>query len=291
VSPGFLAITQIFQLEQVIDEALRQNVVIGTLDARGLYAQVGLGDASAQVTGNPSNWPQKGQWEDLNRSTNGDVLGSIAGETGGTWFHNNNDFSEGFQRAGGLPEAYYVLAFAPQDLKTDGRFHALKVTLADNSGHLSLQTRKGYFAPSKLEDAATVAKEEMEQMVFSQEEVQPIPLEVRTQFFKGTTGDTRLTVVSHVDVSHLRFRKVNDRNLETLTMITAVFDRTGSLVNAEQKQIELRLLDSTLARLLQSGMRIKSEVNVKPGTYLVREVVQDSESGQMSALNSQVEIP
>jgi len=291
VSPGFLAITQIFQLEQVIDEALRQNVVIGTLDARGLYAEVGLGDASTQVTGNPANWPQKGQWEDLNRSTNGDVLGSIAGETGGTWFHNNNDFSEGFRRAGGLPEAYYVLAFAPQDLKTDGKFHSLKVTLADNSGHFSLQTRKGYFAPSKVEDAASVAREELEQMVFSQEEAQPMPLEVRTQFFKAATGDTRLTVLSHVDISRLRFRKVNDRNLETLTLVTAVFDRAGDLVNAEQKQVELRLLDATLARLMRSGMSIKSESTVKPGTYLVREVVQDSESGQMSALSSQVEIP
>jgi VWFA-related protein len=291
VSPGFLAVTQIFQLEEVIDEALRQSVVIGTLDARGLYADVGLGDASTQVTGNPANFTFKSQWETLDRSIAGDVLGSIASETGGTYFHNNNDFVEGFRRAGGLPEAYYVLVFAPQDLKIDGRFHPLKVTLADNSGHFNLQTRKGYFAPSKVEDAATVAQEEMEQMVFSQEELQPIPLQMRTQFFKATTGDTRLTVLVHMDISHLRFRKAEGRNLENLTLVTAVFDRSGGLVNAEQKRIDLRLLDSTLERLLQSGMAIKSEVSVKPGTYLVREVVRDTEGGQMSALNSQVDVP
>jgi len=291
VSPGFLALTQIFQFEQVIDAALRQNVVIGTLDARGLYAEVGLGDASNPVRGGPKYFPIKAQWEDLYRGIRGDVLGSIAGETGGTWFHNNNDFNEGFRRAGGLPEAYYVLAFAPQDLKTDGRFHSLKVTLADNSDHFSLQTRKGYFAPNKVEDAASVAKEELEQMVYSQEEAQPIPLEVRTQFFKGATGDTRLTVLTHIDLSRLRFRKVNDRNLETLTLVTAVFDRTGDFVNAQQKQLELRLFDATLARLMRSGVSIKCESTVKPGTYLVREVVQESETGQMSALNSQVEIP
>jgi VWFA-related protein len=291
VSPGFLSMTQIFQLEQVIDQALRQNVVIGTLDGRGLYAEVGLGDASRQVSGNPAHWSQKAQWEDQYRSTKGDVLGSIAGETGGTWFHNNNDFSEGFRRAGGLPEAYYVLAFAPQDLKVDGKFHSLKVTLADNSDHLSLQTRKGYFAPSRVEDAATVASEELEQMVFSQDEAQPIPLEVRTQFFKGTTGETRLAVLTHIDVSRLRFRKVNDRNLETLTLVTALFDRTGDFVSAEQKEIDLRLFDATLARFVRSGMSIRSESTIKAGTYLVREVVQESERGQMSALNMQVEIP
>ncbi len=290
VSPGFLAVNQTFQLEQVIDQALRQNVVIGTLDARGLYT-ASFYDASTEVSGNPANFAQKQQLEDLYQSLSGDVLGSIAGETGGTWFHNKNDFNEGFRRAGGLPEAYYVLAFAPEDLKTDGRFHPLKVTLADNSDHFSLQTRKGYFAPNKLEDAATVAKEEMEQMVFSEDETQPIPLELRTQFFKGATGDARLVVVTHVDVSHLRFRKANDRNLETLTLVTAIFDRAGSFVTGEQKQIDLRLLDSTLTRLVQNGMSIKSESSVKPGTYLVREVVQESETGQIAARNSQVEIP
>lgn len=293
VSPGFLTLdtSQISQLEQVIDEALRQNVVIGTIDARGLYAEVGLGDASQTVAGDPKYWSYKSQWETQTRTLNDDVLASLAGETGGTFFENNNDFGAGFRRAGGFPEAYYVLAFAPQDLKTDGRFHALKVTLADNPGHFTLQTRKGYFAPTRVEDAATVAKEEMEQMVFSQEEVQPIPIEIRTRFFKGPAGDARLSVVTHVDVTHLRFRKLNDRNLETLTMVTAVFDRTGSLVNAEQKQIELKLLDSTLTRLLQSGMAIRTEVSVKPGTYLVREIVQESESEQLSAVNAQVEIP
>lgn len=293
VSPGFLTLdmTPLAQLQHVIDEALRENVVIGTIDARGLYADVGLGDASQQAIGDPTYFGLKSQWQNLTRTVNDDVLGSLADGTGGTFFENNNDFAVGFRRAGGLPEAYYVLAFAPQDLKTDGRFHALKVALADNPGHFTLQTRKGYFAPTKVEDAATVAREEMEQMVFSQEEVQPIPLEVRTQFFKGPAGDARLTVVTHVDISHLRFQKANDRNLETLTMITAVFDRSGSCVKAEQKRIELRLLDSTLARLVQSGMGIKTEVNVKPGPYLVREVVQESEGGQISALNTQVEIP
>ncbi len=293
VSPGFLTLdmTQLAQLQQAIDEALRENVVIGTIDARGLYADVGLGDASQQASGDPKYWGLKSQWETLTRSVNDDPLGSLADGTGGTFFQNNNDFAAAFRRAGGLPEAYYVLAFAPQDLKTDGRFHGLKVTLADNPGHFTLQTRKGYFAPTKVEDAATLAKEEMEQMVFSQEEVQPIPMEIRTQFFKNATGDSRLAVVTHVDISRLRFRKDKDRNLETLTMVTAVFDRAGSLVTAQQKLLDFHLLDSTLTRLLPGGLSIKSEATVKPGTYLVREVVQDSEGGEISALSRQVEIP
>jgi hypothetical protein len=36
---------------------------------------------------------------------------------------------------------------------------------------------------------------------------------------------------------------------------------------------------------------MRTNFDVKPGTYLVREVVRDSESGEISGLNRTVEIP
>jgi hypothetical protein len=36
---------------------------------------------------------------------------------------------------------------------------------------------------------------------------------------------------------------------------------------------------------------MKSSLSVKPGTYLVREVVQEAEGGALSASNLQVDVP
>jgi VWFA-related protein len=290
-SPGFFTDTETFDLQQVIDRALRQNVVIGTLDARGLYVDIPGGDASQRSAGNPQMLGLKAGMHTESLLVDEGVLASLANETGGVYFHNDNDLAEGFRRAGGFPEAYYVLTFVPDDLKLDGRLHTLKVSLAENPGHFTLQARKGYFAPRKAEDAATLAKEELEQMVFSQEELHAIPIEVHTQFFKGAAGGAQLSVVTHVDISGVRFRKSDGRNVDDLTLITALFDQAGNYVTAQQKTIEFRMLDSTLARLNQTGLNMKSSLAVKPGTYLVREVVRDSESDELSALNSQVEIP
>ena len=291
VSPGFFTDTETFELQEVIDRALRQNVVIGTLDARGLYVDIPGGDASQQSVGQPMMMGLKTQMHTESLLADEGVLASLASETGGVYFHNNNDLAEGFRRAGGFPEAYYVLTFVPDDLKLDGRLHTLKVGLAENPDHFTVQARKAYYAPKKAEDAATLAREELEEMVFSQEELHAIPIDVHTQFFKAAAGSAQLSVVTHVDLSGVHFRKAEGRNVDNLTVITALFDQAGNYVAGQQKTVEFHMRDSTLAKLNQTGLNMKSSLAVKPGTYLIREVVRESEGDQLSALNSEVEIP
>ncbi len=103
--------------------------------------------------------------------------------------------------------------------------------------------------------------------------------------------NAEIDVVTHIDLQQVHFRKEADRNLDNLTVVTAVFDRDGNYVTSQQKVLELCLRDQNVAKFLQSGVKIESELNVKPGTYLMRTVVRDSESGQVSAMNSTVEIP
>ncbi|MGD0457939.1 MAG: beta-L-arabinofuranosidase domain-containing protein [Terriglobia bacterium] len=58
--------------------------------------------------------------------------------------------------------------------------------------------------------------------------------------------------------------------------------------------VALRLadhLDSTFGPDKQAGINRETSFAVRPGTYLIREVVQDSEEGHLAALNSIVEIP
>lgn len=294
ISPGFMTLTEMPDLERVVDEALRQNVVISTLDARGLYIGNGMGDASESAM-YPSDggtlMNMKVQYVSQAKSMDSDVLITLADATGGVAFRNNNNFDEAFQRTGAFPEVYYVLTFAPQDFKPDGRFHKIKVTLADNPSNYAIQARRGYFDPNKNEDAATLAKEELETIAFSDNELHDIPVEFHTQFHKSGPASATLTVLAHIDVSHFHFRKVADRNLDNLTVVTILFNQSGDYVAGQERDIELHLLDSTLARLVASGITTRSNLAVKPGAYAIREIVRDSEGGEVSALNGSVEIP
>lgn len=293
LSPGFLLYHWESKIEEIADRALRSNVVISTMDPRGLYVVIPGGDSSQRTVvlpGNPELMVRKQQFLLDGSSKAEDVLRIIAADTGGQFFHNSNDLDKGFRQVGTLADAYYVLAFSPRNLKFDGRFHRLKISLVNPAG-FTIQARQGYFAPKASLDAAAKAKEEIEEAIYSQDELKELPVDVHTQFFKFNESDTRLSVLAHLDMSSLHFRTEQDRHLNNVTFVTVLFDRDGKYVIGQEKRVSFRLRDRTLERLLQTGITMKMEFDLKPGTYMVRQIVRDAEAGRLSGMNRTVEIP
>ncbi|HTB14968.1 MAG TPA: VWA domain-containing protein [Bryobacteraceae bacterium] len=290
VSSGFIVTINYRQQEvELIDRAIRANVTISTLDARGLYVIVPGGDASQSSTSIVAS-NNRARYQTEAALAEGDVLGELADGTGGTFFHNNNDLLEGFRQTGATPEFMYILGFSPQNLKFDGTYHSLKVTAKETKG-VSLQARRGYYAPKHANDPAEDAKEEIRVALFSREELSDIPVELHTQFFKSTDTNAKLAVLAHVDLKHLHFKKVDGRSRNVLSIVSAVFDRNGVLVGAIQKDVEMRLKDETFNARIANGVTMKTSFDVAPGSYVVRLVVRDSEGQTMAAHNGVVEIP
>jgi VWFA-related protein len=284
MSPGFFITPGMQWTGEVIDRATKANVVIDTIDARGLWVESTY-DASNPGTSSPI----KQQFERTEQLLKGDVLGELADGTGGSFFHNRNDIDLGLLQAAAEPEVSYVLGFAPQNLKLDGKYHNLKVTLTGKQ-KWGLQARHGYFAPHGESNPEAAAKEEIQQAVFSQEELHELPVECQAQFFKGADG-VHLTVVTHVGIGELRFRKVDERNQDTLTITTAIFDQNGNMLTGLQRVLDMRLKDVTLERVNKTGLNVKLSFDLQPGTFLVRTVVRDSEGAQLGATNRGVVIP
>ena len=297
VSPGFIVPDLQYEYTEIVDRAVRSQVVINSLDARGLYVFMPYGDASHQapalpggnLVDNPQPPRSKSLIELAAASAQDDLLAILADSTGGIFFHNNNDFNEGFRRVAETPEYSYVLAFVPQNLKLDGSFHSLKVTLK-NPQKLTLQARRGYYAPKNFSDPNEQAKQEIEDAIYSQEELHNLPVNLHTQFFKASDEDARLVVLAHVDVKRLHFRKVEGRNDNVLTCVSALFNRNGNFIQGTQKIVTMHWKDETLEHKLDSGITLKTSFDVKTGSYLVRLVVRDAEGQLMSAENGTVEI-
>lgn len=290
ISPGFITPQLDDKVNEIIEKAVRGNIMINVLDARGLYALDMMDDISRQGGANPVLLQQEFLYATSSESSNQLVLGELADGTGGTYFHNNNDLDEGFRRVAAAPEYSYVLGFSPQNLKLDGHYHKLKVTLKDPQ-KFTLQARRGYYAPKHVLDPAEQDKQEIEEALFSQDELRDIPIELHTQFFKSSDDNAKLTVLAHVDVKGLHFRKVDGRNRDDLTFVSALFNRNGDFIQGSKKILEMRLKDETLEHKLGSGITMRTSFDVKPGGYLVRLVVRDAEDRMMSAKSGAVEIP
>jgi VWFA-related protein len=292
VSAGFFLTDEMRPEEtDIMDRAIRANVRISSLNARGLYAIVPGGDASTPSSaGGPAVTIVKDRYRSESALAEEDVLAELADATGGRYFHNSNDLKAGFELLAAAPEFVYVLGFSPQNLKLDGGYHALKVKLATARG-LDLQARRGYYAPKHLPNPEEDAKREIEEALFSRDELQDIPVELHMQFFKSSDVAAKIAVLARVNVKNLRFRKADGRNNDNVTVLSGVFDRNGNYITGMQKIVELRLLDPTLEKVLNSGITVRSNFDVAPGSYVIRLVVRDSEGQSMAARNGVVEIP
>lgn len=290
VSPGFITSTLMLEFSDLVDRATKSNIVINTIDARGLYTSDTAGDLADPPVDSYRTAGYKASYRIAAQLAQEDVLAQLADGTGGTFFHNRNDVDEGLREAGAAPAMTYLLGFSPQNLKLDGSLHTLKVSFVRKTNY-KIQARHGYFAPRHVVDPAEAAKQEIQEALFSQDEIRDLPVDLHTQFFKTTGSEARLAVLTHVDIKGVHFRKAEGRTRDDLTVATAIFDENGNYVTGGEKIVQMKLLDPTYDRLIRSGLNLKTSFDVKPGTYLVRQVVRDSEGSQLAARNGAVVIP
>src|SRR5208282_4401717 len=160
----FLTETQADKIDALTNRALQQGVVISAIDAAGLAAR----KLQGIMAGRPDLETHKDLIESAGALAGRDVLATLSASTGGVFFHNSNDFDDGFRQAAAVPDVYYVLTFSPANIKLDGKFHSLKVSL-NNHKSLNVQARRGYFASAAALAGQPSSQDELEKVVFSQE--------------------------------------------------------------------------------------------------------------------------
>jgi VWFA-related protein len=290
VSDGFMDLDMRNRVESVVDHALRARVMISALDGAGLVMRLREGDASLAFEPVGVQSALSYFYEGSRESAAAGTLAEIADGTGGQFFHNNNDLLGGLRRILMPPETSYVLTFSPEKLRYDGAFHSVKVSLANGHG-LTVQSRKGYFAPRQEASPEELAKDQIREAIFAQEPIQGLPLAVHAEAHKTGAQDEEIAVQAQLDVRSLPFEKHGDRHVDNLTITVALFDHDGKFVSGIQQTRALALKRATLAELEKSGLAFNAHVSVRAGAYTVRVVVRDSQGGEMAAVSKAVEVP
>jgi tetratricopeptide (TPR) repeat protein len=142
------------RLDQIIDGAIRSNVIISAMTGYGLKAYAPLGDAGqSTMHGSDADLAKAGD------DSAAEVMQAAAEGTGGIFVHDTNDYDGAVARIGGAAEASYVIGFAPQVVKFDGSFHKIKAVVTGHS-NLSVEARRGYYATKPAEPVVTPEMQE-----------------------------------------------------------------------------------------------------------------------------------
>jgi VWFA-related protein len=282
-SSGFLSGTLEFDEDEVVGRALRSDVVINSLDAKGLYTVDG--PEPGQGTTVRSRIYAQGLGTRPKESSN-DAMANLAEATGGLFFHNSNDLEMGFRELGMQPETSYLLGYAPDP--PDGKYHHLKVTLTSGH-HETVQARKGYMAvaapPGK---PAPVRRIDREVLGASQLDEAPVKLVARQD--EPGSGKLAAKISFQWDVTHLAFKTNGGVRSQKLHMVAALLDGKGNFVTGKEGVAELALSETTFALLAPSGLNLVLRLEAPPGTYQLRLVAADEGDAHVSASTQALEL-
>jgi hypothetical protein len=238
--------------------------------------------------------PGGGSTQFINEARNAEMeaLIYIAEATGGTAIARSNDYLGGIRRIASPPEYRYILGFSPHDLAADGQFHALSIKLTNpaDKGY-SVKARRGYYAPKQGEGLPEATAKEIENAIFSRDDIRDLPVEMRTDVKKSEGSGGELTVSTDIDLKLLHYSKVDGRNCQELTAVAAIFDRDGNFIAGKQQTLTLKLRDQTMDGLSQKPPEtLQSSFALSPGTYLVRLVVRSAADQATTEISSQVDV-
>jgi hypothetical protein len=214
-------------------------------------------------------------------------MARFAESTGGLLFRNNNDLDFGFRQLGLLPACTYLLGFTPAE---DGKYHKIKVELK-NKNHQFVQVRPGYFAPTTATVEQPTPTEKLDSLMSSTGEKTELSSTVSEKIETAKSGAPQLTIQAHIDIEKLAFDQQKDRHVQKLTFIAALFDPQGNFVIGKQADMELALKPESFDRFSKIGINGVMQLEVPPGTYRLRVVVQESLHGTLSATTKNLQIP
>ncbi|MBP1622056.1 MAG: hypothetical protein H6Q07_76 [Acidobacteria bacterium] len=287
-SDGFLHQDLTFELQDVVEQALRSGVVLNTVDVRGMYDPSFIPAAELIITADYAFSRKRAEYMD-DAAAQEEPLSQLANDTGGVFFHNSNDLYKGIQQIGRRQEYYYILTYAIPPQKPDGRFHTIKVAVARPG--VQVTYRKGYYAPREEVTFERQKKEDILEALRAPGNLNEIPMVLSYNCYQDDATTYKVSLLMKIGIRGLRFLDEESRHRNQISMVVVAFDEADAYVNGVEKSVDFRLTDASYVGLLDRGVTSKIEFKLPLGRYRIKAVVREASQGKMGSLTKAIEIP
>ncbi|HXU46504.1 MAG TPA: VWA domain-containing protein [Thermoanaerobaculia bacterium] len=262
------------EINRTLDEFRRSDCVIqavdiGGLRATGAGAAAGAGNAGAGGTGK-------------------EALFFMANETGGELYEDANNLSQQLEKLLDRTSVTYLLVFERSDLKEDGAYHRLKVR-ADLPPGARLSHRAGYFAPRPFRDLDPLEKNLLAaEGIAAAAPRRDLDLHVLTTSFRASGDQSYVPVIVEIGGARLLEGQSGDNlGLEIYTYVT---DEKGQMRDFFTQQVGFSLAKGREA-IRKTGIKYYGHLELPPGSYRVRVLARNSETGRTGVESAALEIP
>jgi VWFA-related protein len=276
-------------LRSALSAAVKADMAIYCVDARGLEAISPLGNASVgslRGTGAYNGGAARNNF-DANFNSQ-ETLSTLSADTGGKAFFDSNDFSPAYTQVQNDTSAYYVIGFRSTNPLRDGRFRKLSIQV--NRSDLKLEYRPGYYAPSDFKHAKTEDRQrQLDEQLASEDAATDLPVYLEAFFFKANETHFTVPVSLIVPGSQIPFIKGGDRDKATLDILGEVRDPHGFVLGSAQQTIKLAFEEGQQVR--QKNIQYTTSFTLLPGKYKLKFVVRENQTGLMGSFEATIVLP
>ena len=274
------------ELRAAVNAAVRANVAIYPVDARGLQTVVPGGGASRGSRGGLAAFTGSavaGQFGEL--AGQQETLTSLASDTGGTAFTDTNDFGEAFAKVERDISSYYILGFSSTNTNKDGRFRRLTVRVRTRS-NLRVEAKQGYYADR---DFAHTARSDRE--ILLQEQLgTPIPATDVPVFV--TAGWFRLAPDKYyVPIALAVPGSAIPASTDKVTLDVAGFIRDERGAPVGRIRDTLTVPPAGADGLAARQVLYETGVTLPPGRFSIKIAVRENAEGRMGTFEAPVLVP
>jgi VWFA-related protein len=257
------------EINRMLDEFRRADCVIQAVDIGGLRAGA----------------------DERERPSGQEALFVMAHETGGELFKDANNLREPLDRVLERTSVTYLLSFERSDLKPDGAYHRLKVKAKQLPAGARLSHRTGYYAPRPFKQLDPLEKNLLaSDSIASARPKREIDLDVLTAAFRATPQRAYVPVIIEAAGKSLLEGHV-EKKLD-VELYVYVSDLQGQMRDFLTQRVALDL-DKGKSRqaLLDGGIKYYGHFDLQPGTYNVRVLVRNAQTGRTGVHALQVAVP
>ncbi|WP_308422320.1 VWA domain-containing protein [Edaphobacter acidisoli] len=271
------------------NEAVRANMAIYSVDARGLQALSPVGDASTGSLRGNAAYSGGAMQNQLNSNfSSQETLATLASDTGGKAFFDSNDFAPAFQQVQHDTEAYYILGFRSTNTARDGSYRHL--TIRVNRSDVKLEYRPGYYAPADFKHQKAEDREEalMEQMRSSLPATD-VAVYLEALYFRMSDNRFFVPVSLIVPGSQIPFLKNGDKDKANIDIMGQVKNAEGIVVGNVRDTVKLALDQSQ--QVERKNIQYTTGFTLAPGRYHLKFVVRENQTGAMGSFEADLQVP
>jgi VWFA-related protein len=279
------------QMRATINSAIRANVALFPVDARGLVAMPPLGDAtrgnpggSAMYTGGAANAMMMG----FQRSQ--DTMYALAADTGGKALLDNNDLAQGIVNAEKAISNYYIIGYYTTNSALDGKFRRVSITLKEITAKLDY--RQGYFAGKTFAKFTVADKErQLEDALMLGDPITDLTIQMEVNYFQLNRAEYFVPVVMKIPGSELVLARKGGAEHSVIDFIGEIKDEFGVTVQNIRDKVDSKFSGETAQQLAKKPIQYLTGYTLLPGAYTIKVLARDDETGRIGTYINKFVVP